>query len=77
MLLMYRLCYTFGVSLSWIIVDADSKVERNINIEEKRKNMKITDGFILDTVGGEYVAVSLDYSQEHFSGMIKLTGVSA
>lgn len=39
--------------------------------------MKISDGFILDTVGGEYVAVSLDYSKEHFSGMIKLTGVSA
>lgn len=39
--------------------------------------MKIADGFILDTVGGEYVAISLDYSETRFSGMIKLTGVGA
>ena len=39
--------------------------------------MKIADGFILDCVGGEYVGISLDYSEERFSGMIKLTSVGA
>lgn len=39
--------------------------------------MKIADGFILESVGDEYVGISLDYQKNRFSGMIKLSGVGA
>lgn len=39
--------------------------------------MKIKDGYILDTIGEQKVAVSLETAKDRFSGMIKLNPVAA
>ena len=39
--------------------------------------MRIKDGYILDTIGDQKVAVSLNMSEDHFSGMIKLNDIGA
>lgn len=39
--------------------------------------MKIKDGYILDTIGDQKIAISLDQSNDKFSGMIKLNSVGA
>lgn len=39
--------------------------------------MKIKEGYILDTIGEQKVAVSLDAGKDKFSGMIKLNEVAA
>ena len=39
--------------------------------------MKIKDGYILETIGEQKMVVSLDLSQDKFSGMIKLNNVAA
>lgn len=39
--------------------------------------MKIKDGYILDTIGGQPVAVSISYGEDRFSGMVKLNAAGA
>lgn len=39
--------------------------------------MKIKDGYILDAIGEQKIAVSLDNTKDKFSGMIKLNEVAA
>ena len=39
--------------------------------------MKIKEGYILDTIGEQKIAVSLDNAKDKFSGMIKLNEVAA
>lgn len=39
--------------------------------------MKIKDGYILDTIGGQQMAVALDAADDKFVGMIKLNEVGA
>lgn len=39
--------------------------------------MKIKEGYILDTIGDQKVAVSLNYAADQFSGMVKLNSVGA
>lgn len=39
--------------------------------------MRIKDGYILDTIGDQKVAVSLNMSEDYFSGMIKLNDIGA
>lgn len=39
--------------------------------------MKIKEGYILDSIGEQKVAVSLTYSKDQFSGMVKLNSVGA
>ena len=39
--------------------------------------MKIKDGYMLDTIGEQKIAVSLDSANDKFSGMIKLNAVGA
>ncbi len=39
--------------------------------------MKIKDGYILDTIGDQKIAISLEQSNDKFSGMIKLNSVGA
>lgn len=39
--------------------------------------MKIKEGYILDTIGEQKIAVSLEHSEDRFSGMIKLNSVGA
>lgn len=39
--------------------------------------MKIKDGYILDTIGEQKIAVSLDAGKDKFNGMIKLNEVAA
>ena len=39
--------------------------------------MKIKDGFVLEEVGGEYLAVTVGASADSFSGMVKLNGTGA
>lgn len=39
--------------------------------------MKIKEGYLLDTIDGEKIAISLDSSKDRFSGMIKLNEVGA
>ena len=39
--------------------------------------MKIKEGYILDTIGEQKIAISLDVSKNKFSGMIKLNEVAA
>lgn len=39
--------------------------------------MKIKDGYILDTIGDQKIAVSIDASKDKFTGMIKLNEVAA
>lgn len=39
--------------------------------------MKIKDGYILDSIGEQKVAISLEDSKDRFSGMIKLNPVAA
>lgn len=39
--------------------------------------MKIKDGYILDSIGEQKIAVALDLSEDKFSGMIKLNRVGA
>lgn len=39
--------------------------------------MKIKEGYILDTIGDQKIAVSVDYSDDKFCGMVKLNAVGA
>lgn len=39
--------------------------------------MKIKEGYILDTIGGQPVAVSISYGEDRFSGMVKLNAAGA
>ena len=39
--------------------------------------MKIKDGYILDSIGEQKIAVSIDDSNDKFSGIIKLNSVGA
>lgn len=39
--------------------------------------MKIKEGYILDSIGEQKVAISLEHSKDGFSGMIKLNPVAA
>ena len=39
--------------------------------------MKIKEGYILETIGEQKVAIALDSSEDKFSGMIKLNPVAA
>lgn len=39
--------------------------------------MKIKEGYILDTIGGQQVAVSISYAEDRFSGMVKLNAAGA
>ena len=39
--------------------------------------MKIKEGYILETIAGQKIAISLDMAQDKFSGMIKLNDVGA
>ena len=39
--------------------------------------MKIKDGYLLDEIGGQKVAVSLDQSEDKYSGVIKMNEVGA
>lgn len=39
--------------------------------------MKIKDGYILDVIGDQKIAVSIDASKDKFTGMIKLNEVAA
>lgn len=39
--------------------------------------MKIKEGYLLDTIGDQKIAVSVDYSEDKFCGMVKLNTVGA
>lgn len=39
--------------------------------------MKIKDGYILDTIAGQQVAIALDMADDQFVGMVKLNEVGA
>lgn len=39
--------------------------------------MKIKDGYMLDEIGGQKIAVSLEQGPDKFNGMIKLNGTGA
>lgn len=39
--------------------------------------MKIKDGYILDTIAGQQVAIALDMADDQFVGMVKLNDVGA
>ena len=39
--------------------------------------MKIKDGFVLEEVGGSYLAVAVGDSAESFNGMVRLNGTGA
>lgn len=57
------------------LTDDEKTVVSNKRMGEN--SMKIKEGYILDTIGDQKVAVSLNYSENQFSGMVKLNSVGA